>query len=239
MPASTTIPDLRCYEELVAAQPAEFAWPELDERSAATLCYTSGTTGNPKGVLYSHRSTLLHAYAAALHFQPEDRRGAVVLTAVLHQLDQITEARRARLVVASGIVPGVIWLVLFGQMFAVFGCLAVVLAIVGVYGVLSYGVSQRTQEFGVRMALGAEPRDVRAMMLRQGLALALWGIVLGVIGAFGITRIIGSLLYDVAPTDPLSFSAVSIVMLVVSAIAAYLPARRATMVDPVTALRAE
>jgi ABC-type antimicrobial peptide transport system permease subunit len=124
-------------------------------------------------------------------------------------------------------------------MFAVFGGLAVVLAIVGVYGVLSYGVSQRTQEFGVRMALGAEPRDVRGMMLRQGLALATWGIALGVLGAFGITRVIGSLLYNVAPTDPLSFSAVSVLMLVVSAIAAYLPARRATQVDPVVALRTE
>jgi ABC-type antimicrobial peptide transport system permease subunit len=128
---------------------------------------------------------------------------------------------------------------LFGQMFAVFGGLAVILAIVGVYGVLSYGVSQRTQEFGVRMALGAEPRDVRGMMLRQGLMLAAWGIALGVLGAFGITRVIGSLLYNVAPTDPLSFSAVSVLMLVVSAIAAYLPARRATQVDPVVALRTE
>ena len=128
---------------------------------------------------------------------------------------------------------------LFGQMFAVFGCLAVVLAIVGVYGVLSYGVSQRTQEFGVRMALGAEPRDVRAMMLRQGLALALWGIVLGVIGAFGITRIIGSLLYNVTPTDPVAFGGVATLMLLIAAIAAYLPARRATEVDPLTALRAE
>jgi ABC-type antimicrobial peptide transport system permease subunit len=128
---------------------------------------------------------------------------------------------------------------LFGQMFGTFGALAVVLAIVGVYGVLSYSVSQRTQEFGVRMALGAEPRDVRRMMLGQGLALAAWGTVLGVLGAFGITRVIGSLLYNVTPTDPVSFGAVVALMLVVAAVAAYLPARRATEVDPLVALRTE
>jgi len=128
---------------------------------------------------------------------------------------------------------------LFGQMFGVFGTLAIVLAIVGVYGVLSYSVSQRTQEFGVRMALGADARAVRTMMMRQGLALAAWGIALGVAGAFGITRIVGSLLYNVTPTDPVSFGAVVALMLLVAAIAAYLPARRATRVDPLVALRSE
>jgi putative ABC transport system permease protein len=128
---------------------------------------------------------------------------------------------------------------LFGQMFGTFGALAVVLAIVGVYGVLSYSVSQRTQEFGVRMALGAQPRDVRRMMMRQGMLLAGWGTLLGAAGAFGVTRVIGSLLYNVTPTDPVSFGLVATLMLLVAAAAAYLPARRATAVDPMTALRSE
>jgi ABC-type antimicrobial peptide transport system permease subunit len=128
---------------------------------------------------------------------------------------------------------------LFGQMFGSFGALAVVLAIVGVYGVLSYSVSQRTQEFGVRMALGAEPRDVRRMMIWQGLRLAAWGTAFGAVGALGITRVIGSLLYNVTPTDPVSFGGVMVLMLGVAAAAAYLPARRATLVDPMVALRAE
>ena len=128
---------------------------------------------------------------------------------------------------------------LFGQMFGSFGALAVVLAIVGVYGVLSYSVSQRTQEFGVRMALGAEPRDVRRMMIWQGLRLAAWGTAFGAVGALGITRVIGSLLYNVTPTDPVSFGGVMVLMLAVAAAAAYLPARRATLVDPMVALRAE
>jgi putative ABC transport system permease protein len=128
---------------------------------------------------------------------------------------------------------------LFGNMFGGFGALALVLALVGVYGVLSYSVSQRTQEFGVRMALGAEPADVRRLLLGQGLTLAAWGIGLGVLGAFGVTRLIGSLLYNVEATDPVSFVGVAALMLVVAGLAAYLPARRATQVDPVVALRAE
>ena len=128
---------------------------------------------------------------------------------------------------------------LFGQMFGTFGVLALVLAVVGVYGVLSYSVSQRTQEFGVRMALGAEPGHVRRMMIGQGLRLAGWGIAIGLVGALGITRLIASLLYNVTATDPVSFGVVATLMLVVAATAAYLPARRATKVDPMVALRAE
>ena len=128
---------------------------------------------------------------------------------------------------------------LFGQRFGTFGVLALVLAVVGVYGVLSYSVSQRTQEFGVRMALGAEPGDVRRMMIGQGLRLSAWGIAIGLVGALGITRLISSLLYNVTATDPVSFGAVATLMLVVAATAAYLPARRATKVDPMVALRAE
>ena len=129
--------------------------------------------------------------------------------------------------------------VLFGQMFGTFGALALALAVVGVYGVLSYSVSQRTQEFGVRMALGAEPGDVRRMMIRQGLRLAGWGIALGLVGAAGVTRLVSSLLYNVTATDPVSFGAVVALMLGVAAAAAYLPARRATKVSPMVALRAE
>ena len=128
---------------------------------------------------------------------------------------------------------------LFGQMFGAFGVFALVLAVVGVYGVLSFSVSQRTQEFGVRLALGAEPGDVRRMMIGQGLRLAGIGIAIGIAGAAGVTRLIRSLLYDVTPTDPLSFAAVVALMLAVAATAAYLPARRATNVDPMTALRAD
>jgi putative ABC transport system permease protein len=128
---------------------------------------------------------------------------------------------------------------LFGQMFGAFGVFALLLAVVGVYGVLSFSVSQRTQEFGVRLALGAEPGDVRRLMIGQGLRLAALGIAIGLAGAVAVTRLIRSLLYDVTPTDPLSFAAVVALMLAVAATAAYLPARRATRVDPMTALRTD
>ena len=128
---------------------------------------------------------------------------------------------------------------LFGWMFTTFGALALVLASVGVYGVLAYSVSQRTQEIGVRMALGASAETVRRMILVQGLRLAAVGIAFGLLGAFGITRIIGTLLYDVTPTDPISFGLVAVVLAAVAAAASYLPARRATHVDPVVSLRGE
>ena len=95
-------------------------------------------------------------------------------------------------------------------MFLLFGAIALVLASIGVYGVLSYSVSQRTQEIGVRVALGAERRDVLRLIIGQGLKLAGGGIVLGIVGAFGVTPVVQSLLYNVKPTDPLSFGGVAV-----------------------------
>ncbi|MBY0497695.1 MAG: ABC transporter permease [Cyanobacteria bacterium] len=128
---------------------------------------------------------------------------------------------------------------LFGFMFGIFGAAALFLAGVGVYGVLSFSVSQRTQEMGVRIALGAKQADVLGLVVRQGLALAAAGVVLGLVGAFGITRVIRSLLYNVTPTDPLSFGGVAVFLALIAVLASYLPARRATNVDPMVALRNE
>jgi putative ABC transport system permease protein len=128
---------------------------------------------------------------------------------------------------------------LFGWMFAMFGIVALILASVGVYGVIAYGVTQRTQEFGVRVALGAQPVDVIRLVVRGGALLALTGISIGLVGAFGLTRVIQSLLTDVSSTDPLSFIGVTIFLALVALVASYVPARRATQVDPLTALRAE
>jgi putative ABC transport system permease protein len=128
---------------------------------------------------------------------------------------------------------------LFGYMFGIFGAAALFLAGVGVYGVLAFSVSQRTQEMGVRIALGASGSDVRGLVVRQGLKLAMAGVVLGLAGAFGITRVIQSLLYNVSTTDPVSFGGVSIFLALIAALASYVPARRATAVDPIVALRNE
>jgi putative ABC transport system permease protein len=128
---------------------------------------------------------------------------------------------------------------LFGGMFSVFGVVALALASVGVYGVLSYSVSQRTQEIGVRMALGASRGSVLNLVLGYGARLAAVGIVAGFLVAFGVTRVIASQLYNVSPTDPLSFIATAVFLALVALIASYVPARRATGVDPMIALRAE
>jgi putative ABC transport system permease protein len=128
---------------------------------------------------------------------------------------------------------------LFGFMFGIFGAAALFLAGVGVYGVLSFSVSQRTQEMGVRIALGAKQSDVLGLVVRQGVTLAAAGVALGLVGAFGITRVIRSLLYNVTPTDPISFGGVALFLAAIAVLASYLPARRATNVDPIIALRNE
>jgi ABC-type antimicrobial peptide transport system permease subunit len=108
-----------------------------------------------------------------------------------------------------------------------------------VYGVIAYNVAQRTQEFGVRLALGAQRRDVLRMVVRHGLILAGTGIGIGIAGALGVTRVVASLLVNVTPTDPVSFIGVSLFLAVVALLASVLPARKATGVDPIIALRAE
>lgn len=120
-----------------------------------------------------------------------------------------------------------------------FAALALLLAGVGLYGVLAHLAAQRTQEFGVRMALGAQKRDVLALVIRQGLLLTAAGLVAGLILALSLTRFLNSLLYAVKPADPWILSGVSLLLLVVSLLATYLPARRATKVDPMVALRYE
>jgi putative ABC transport system permease protein len=128
---------------------------------------------------------------------------------------------------------------LFGWMFSLFGGVALLLAAIGVYGVLSYSVEQRTQEIGVRMALGAGRGAVLKLIVAQGLRLALIGTVIGVVGSYFVTPVIRTQLFNVSPTDPLSFAGVSIFLTSVAFVASYVPARRAMSVDPLVALRAE
>jgi predicted lysophospholipase L1 biosynthesis ABC-type transport system permease subunit len=117
--------------------------------------------------------------------------------------------------------------------------MALLLGLVGIYGVISYSVSQRTREIGIRMALGAEDREVRGMFVRHAFLLTAVGVAIGVGAAVALTRAMSSLLFEVNPVDPITYAAVAAILVAAALLASYLPARRATAVDPARALRAE
>ena len=120
-----------------------------------------------------------------------------------------------------------------------FAALALLLAIIGLYGVISYSVVQRSHELGVRLALGATKDNILHLIISQGFALAGAGIILGMTGTFAFSRVLARLLFGITPRDPLTFGTVALVLLCVSLLACYIPARRATRIDPMIALRYE
>jgi ABC-type antimicrobial peptide transport system permease subunit len=122
---------------------------------------------------------------------------------------------------------------------ATFAGLALLLSAVGIYGVLAYDVSQRTREIGVRSAIGASRGQIMRLILRQGLGKAGIGLAIGLVGAFCLSRFMTGLLFDVRPSDPVAYLAVSLLLLLVALLASWLPARRAAKVDPVVALRCD
>jgi predicted permease len=135
-------------------------------------------------------------------------------------------------------MAGGLWAPRMGAaLFGIFGLLGMLLASIGIYGVMAYTVAQRTNEIGIRMALGARPGDVLRLVVGQGMRLTVIGIAIGVVGALAITRLMGTLLFNVSPNDPLTFIAVSTILAAVAFLAGWLPAWRAARIDPLLALR--
>jgi len=128
---------------------------------------------------------------------------------------------------------------LSATLFGTFGVLAVVVALVGIYGVLSHTVSRRTREIGIRLAIGAAPGTVIRMILGEGLVMTLAGVGLGWLAGLGVGRLLATIFVDLAPFDPITFTAIPAAFVVAALVAAWLPARRATLVNPVAALRSE
>jgi putative ABC transport system permease protein len=157
---------------------------------------------------------------------------------VIHQLDPdqpIGEVATMQMLMSKSVARAKF----NSTLLAIFSIVALVMAAVGIYGVMSYSVLQRTHEIGVRMALGAQRNDVLKLILRQGILLAVTGVLVGLAGSFGLTRVIATLLFDVAATDTTTFGAVAVGLFLITFMASYIPAWRATKVDPLVALRYE
>ncbi len=186
------------------------------------------------------------------HLQNPERRLNLVIRTEAPDASQLAQAARAEVkafdpkqiiwrtqtleeLLGTSVAPRKFNMMLLG----IFAGVALVLAAVGLYGVMSYSVSWRTHEIGIRMALGAKRSDVLRLVVRQGMTMTIIGVALGLIGAFSMSRVLAGLLHGVSATDPLTFAGVSIVLLTVALLACLIPARRATRVNPIVALRSE
>jgi ABC-type antimicrobial peptide transport system permease subunit len=197
----------------IAEEPRPFVWTPMTQDYNSSGILIVRTKGNPEGMFASVRSQV----------QSLDPN------LPLFDVKTLTEHMKLALFPAK----------VAATVLGVFGLVALMLAAIGVYGITSYAVAQRTHEIGVRLALGAQLSDVLKLVLGHGLKLTIIGAVLGLFGAFLATRAITSVLYGVSATDPLTFAFVSLLLVGVALIASYVPARRATKVEPLIALRNE
>jgi putative ABC transport system permease protein len=146
---------------------------------------------------------------------------------------------RQRLTTGAGISRGALEQQYWMRLLGIFATLGIFLAAIGVYGVIAYAVEQRSHEFGIRATFGASNSDILRLVLREGIIVTIVGLAIGVAGAFGLTRFISGQLFGVKPMDPITIASAAVVLIVIALFACYIPARRATKLDPVTVLRAE
>jgi len=193
----------------------------------------------PRPEIYYHTNTVPpFGPVVVIRTTSDPKRLISIARAKVRELDRdvpISNVNTMEELVAQSVAQRRFGMFLLGA----FAVLALLLAAIGIYGVVSYSVTQRTQEIGVRMALGASAADVLKLVLRNGMSLALIGVGLGLAGAFALTRLMSRLLFEVTPTDVTTFALVSVGLIAVALLACYLPARRAMKVDPLEALRYE
>ncbi len=182
------------------------------------------------------RLAALMDVAVRTHGRPEDSLAAIRRT--VRELDPELPVATVR-TVEQWVANNAAQPRLNSALLAIFAAVALLIAAIGIYGVLSYSVNQRTREIGVRMALGAPRSDVLRMIVGEGMRMGLAGIGAGLVGAFALSRAMASMLFGVQARDPLTFGSVSVILMVISPAACYFPARRATAIDPITALRDE
>ena len=199
-----------------------------------------GLDANARPTVYAHylqRPRQAWSFTIVARTQGDAAALVPALQSTLQSLsrDVPTKFRTLAQIFSSSLDQRRFSLVLFG----VFGVVALLLAALGIYGVTSYGVTQRTQELGLRLALGAQRSDVLRMVIGQGMKAVLIGVGIGLVGALAVTRLIANLLFEISPTDPLTFAAIASVLLLIAFLACYVPAWRATKVDPMIALRYE
>ncbi|MCA1627989.1 MAG: ABC transporter permease [Acidobacteria bacterium] len=191
-----------------------------------------------KSVYLPHAQVSIGGMALAVRTQANPESLAAAVRNQVKELDPnqpVTAVRTMSEVISRSVWQPRLYAILFG----VFAAVALLLASVGIYGVMSYAVTQRTHEIGIRMALGAQRGDVLRLIIRQGMWLALVGVGIGVLASLALTRLMQSLLFGVGATDPVTFAGVTVLLAAAALIACYVPARRATKVDPMVALRYE
>ncbi len=197
----------------IGEEPQPIAYLPMRQQYSPFAALVVRTTGNPESLLGAVRTQV----------QPIDKNLA------------FTNGQTAQQILGQGL-----WAARMGAaLLGLFGALALILASIGIYGVLAYSVAQRTSEIGLRMALGAQPRQVLGLVLKQGMLLTLIGAAVGVLVALPVARMAGSLLYGVSSTDPLTYVSITLLLMGIALLACYLPARRATRIDPLKALRVE
>jgi predicted permease len=197
----------------IGEDPQPIAYFPMRQKYSPFATLVVRTTGNPDGLLGTVRTQV----------QQLDKNLAFTNTQTVQQI------------LGQGLWPARMGAALLG----LFGALALILASIGIYGVLAYSVAQRTSEIGLRMALGAQPHQVLRLVLRQGMLLALIGAAVGILVALPVARLASGLLYGVSATDPITYAAITLLLMGVALLACYLPARRATRIDPLVALRVD